>query len=220
MTTRNGSPGWARPRPSVAMMGLALAAAVVLAFLPSSASAHGDDGTLEVISATADGSTATITVRLTYENDDDPVKDATVTVAGDNGAGASLTPVTLQPASTEGEYAAPVTFPASGTWSLRVTSVTPAAEVSLTQEISGGPQATVEGGGTAATSAVPAMDQATTTTDEVPGGVPEITSEPAAAEDDGGGSPWLWVLGGIAVVIAVGLGAVFVARGRRVGSID
>jgi hypothetical protein len=212
------APGSERPGPlrrTIAALSAAFAALAVLLVLGAApASAHSDDGKFEVVSATPAGSSSTITVKLLY-TDDDPVADATVTVAGDNGAGATLTPVTLGAGAAEGEYTGKVDFPAGGTWNLRLTSVKPAAELALTQQIGSGTQATTEGGATATTAA--GGPGSSTTVD---GGVPEITAKDAAATEDSGTSPVWWVVGGVAVVAAVALGVLFVARGRNQGPID
>ena len=212
----------AAPRPSrrlAALSGLgALLLMVVLAVVAASpASAHGDEGVLQVVSATPSGTSSVVTVKLTYENDGEPVADATVTVAGDNGAGSELTPVTMQPGATDGDFTATVDFPAPGTWTLRVTSVKPEAALTLTQAIASDPQVTTEAAGGSG----PAAEGSTTiTTDTVDGGVPEITAEAASAQDEDSGSPVWWIVGGIAAVAAVAIGVVFVARGRNQGPID
>jgi hypothetical protein len=203
-------------RPVAAPLAFAVAAMAAMALVlgAAPASAHSDDGKFEVVSATPAGTSSTITVKLLY-TDDDPVTDATVTVAGDNGAGASLTPVTLRPGSTGGEYTGTVDFPATGTWNLRLTSVKPAAELALTQEI--GPGTPVGAAGATPTTAS-ATDPGSSTTNG--GGVPQITAKDAPAAADSGTSPVWWIVGGIVVVVAVGLGVLFVARGRNQGPID
>ena len=217
-------PGTLRPgplrRPVAALLAAGVAGAMALLLGAAPASAHSDDGTFRLVSATAAGSSSTITVKLLY-TDDDPVADATVTVAGDNGKGDTLVPVTLRPGSAEGDYTGQVDFPAAGTWDLRVTSVKPAAELILTQEIASGPQATTGAGGsgssaTTATTATTGSGSSTT----IDGGVPAITSKDTSASKDAGTSPVWWIVGGIAVVVAVGLGVLFVARGRNQGPID
>ncbi len=195
---------------------VATVAAVVTLAAPA-AGAHGDDATASLVSATPSGTTSVITVKLTYTNDDEAVTDATVTVAGDDGAGATLTPVNMQPGPTPGEFTATVDFPAPGTWQLRVTSIDPAATLSLTQEIASDPQVTTEQAGGGATSST----ASTTTTTSSGGGVPSLDSGTApASSDDDGISPVWWIVGGIAVLLAVGLGVLFVVRGRDQGPID
>lgn len=126
-------------RPGRLAGSLAVAAVLcVLVLAAPAASAHVDTATIEAVT------------------------DATLTVAGDNTAGAKLDPVPMQPAST------------------------------------------------------------TTTTGPGATGVPELKSTPeqTAPDDDPGTSPIWWVLGGVVVVVALGLGAVFVLRGRDQGPIE
>ena len=207
----------ARPSRRLAAAGVLLLTMAAIVLGASPASAHGDEGVLEVVSATPSGTSSVITVKLTYENDGEPVADATVTVAGDNGAGSDLAPVTMQPGSTGGEFTATVDFPAPGTWTLRVTSVKPEAAVTLTQAIASDPQVTTESaGGSTPTPGEPS----TAPSETVDGGVPEITAEAASAQDENSGSPVWWIVGGVAAVAAVAVGVVFVARGRNQGPID
>lgn len=187
---------------------LALGATVVGA---AGASAHGDKGLLAVESATVAGTTAQVTAKVSFL-DGDPAAGATVTVAGDNGAGATLAPVTLPAAANTGQYSGAVALPAPGTWTLRVTSVDPTAEAAPTQVVVAAPSATT----TSAPTGVPVTTSPVTSD----GGVPEITADDDTSTDDGGVSPVWWVLGGIAVVAAVATGIIFVARGRNQGPID
>jgi len=191
----------------------------LLGLTASAASAHSDDGKFELVSATPDGPASVVTVKLLY-TDDDPVTDATVTVAGDDGTGATLTPVTLQAGTAEGEFTGTVDFPAPGTWNLRVTSVKPAAELTLTQEISADTQVTTEGSGGAADPSVPSTTVAGSTPTTVDSGVPEITAKDTSDTSDGGSSPVWWILGVVAAVVAVALGVLFVAKGRNQGPIE
>ena len=167
-----------------------------------------------VVSAVASGGTAVITVKLTYAGDGDPVPDATVTVAGDDGADIVLTPVVLAPTGG-GEFSGTVPFPRAGTWNLRITSVTPAAEVALTQTVDAGSPATV---GAGRRPSPPLRDRPATTRPRGPRrrtrhhlhGPRRRTT--TAARDVGPRRHRRGHRGS--------LGVVFVARGRRVGSID
>jgi hypothetical protein len=190
---------------------VAVLCATVLA--APAASAHGDAATIEAVQVTQSGTSATITVKVTYTNDAEAVTDATLTVAGDTTAGAKLDPVPMQSTSTAGEYTATVDLPAPGTWNLRVTSVNPTATLQLTREVAAAPEVTASPAtsSTASTTTVPAAT-----------GVPELRSTPdqTAPDDDSGTSPIWWVLGGVVVVVALGMGAVFVLRGRDQGPIE
>jgi hypothetical protein len=176
------------------------------------ASAHSDTATFSDVTVQPSGSSVRIDATLTYDNDDDPVTDATVTVAGDNGAGATLVPVVLV-GNPEGVYSGTLDLPASGTWRLRLTSVTPTAELSVDAEVPA----------PAAATTVPTTAPTTVPTPgggDAAGGVPDLVTTSSSSADDGGTSPWLWVLGGIAAVAAVAVGMVFVLRGRNQGPID
>jgi hypothetical protein len=195
-----------------------LAVAVVLAALvlvAPAVSAHGDDARIEEVQVAQSGTSATITVKMTYTNDAEAVTDATLTVAGDTASGAKLDPVPMQATSPAGEYTATVDLPAPGTWNLRVTSADPTATLELTREVAAAPEVT-------ASAATASTASTTTTTGPGATGVPELKSTPdqAGQDDDSGTSPIWWVLGGVVVVVALGLGAVFVFRGRDQGPIE
>lgn len=201
-----------------ALLVLALVMGVGITALAPLAGAHGDEGVLEVLSATPSGTSSTITVKLTYEGDGHPVDGATVTVVADNGAGTALDPQPMTAGGAEGEYTSTVQFPSAGTWNVRVTAVSPAATLTLTQDITSEPGVTV---GTApeetTTTADPALDEEVTDSPTtVAGDDISATSE----EGDSDSSPLPWILGGIAVVVIVAVSAVFVMRGRNQGSID
>ncbi|UDY35418.1 FixH family protein [Dermatobacter hominis] len=225
MQSRTASPSRPARRRAGAAALVALLAALV-ALVPGlvaapTAGAHGDEGVLSVVSATPSGTSSTVTVQLVYEGDGHPVDGATVTVVADDGAGATIDPVPMGPGSAPGQYTATVVYPSAGTWNLRVTAVSPAATLTLTQDVTADP-----GVAAPSSTADPATDDDVTgspttaqigeaANDEAP------ETEPAAAEDeDEGSSPLPWILGGLAVVVCVGLGVVFVLRGRDQGPID
>jgi len=178
------------------------------------AAAHGDEGKLEVVSVTPSGTTAVITVRLTYGNDAEPVDAATVTVAGDDGAGVRLDPVPMKRTQAAGEYSTEVTFPSAGTWNLRVTSVTPAASLTLTQPITADPGVTASTD--EVTTTVAGADSPTPSTDGAgeSSGKPLISPNPVAANDDSGSGAVPWILVGVAVIVVVAGAAVLISRRR------
>ena len=205
-----------RRRPIAALAAIAMAVVVGALFAPA-AGAHGDDGVLTVVSATPSGTSSTVTVQLAYEGDGHPVDGATVTVVADDGAGNALDPVPMGPGSAAGQYTATVQFPSAGTWNLRVTAVSPSATLTLTQEVTADPGVTVgtEPTTTAASGADDGLTGTPTTVTASVGGDP---ADDAGDTDDG--SPLPWILGGLAVVVCVALGVVFVIRGRTQGPID
>jgi YtkA-like len=181
-----------------------LAAAVILAALGSAApaSAHGDEGHLEVVNAVpnADGSAVTYTVELTYANDGDIVDGAAVTATVRQQGGGARPPVDLAGAGS-GWYAGTIAFPGPGPW--RVTFAT--AE----------PEATVE-----ASYQVPEPTPSTTTTVATTTPPPTTEDEEAALLADDGGStddgPPTGMVVGLTVAGALLIGtAVFLVIRRR-----
>ena len=198
----------------------AIAVAVVLgALLAPAAGAHGDDGVLTVVSATPSGTSSTVTVQLAYEGDGHPVDGATVAVVADDGAGNALDPVPMGPGSAPGQYTATVQFPSAGTWNLRVTAVSPSATLTLTQDVTADPGVTV-GTEPTTTAASGADDGLTGTPTTVAASDDGKGADGDTAADADDGSPLPWILGGLAVVVCVALGVVFVGRGRTQGPID
>lgn len=149
------------------MLGLFVVVVELLAASP--VQAHEGEGVLSVESATVEDQTARYVVRLIWKNDRHPAVDATLTattVAPDGTAG---TPVTLEPVDRAGRYEGTVSFTTGGTWTVRFTSVTPAATIEREEVIRA----------TATTSSTLTI---TTRPDE-----PEAASPTAEADDDNGG---------------------------------
>jgi len=192
-----------------------IAAAVVTAVVGAApVGAHGGDGILSIVSfepVAPDDTTAwNVEVELRYSDDDHTADDATVTLSGDDGAGADLTPVALEPVG-EGRYIGRVDLPGAGTWDLRVVSIDPPGQLAMEPVVAaagGGP----DGGDVGTTpTTVPAPDPGAVA--DVPPATMEVTSadEAAASPTDGGGLPWwVWVL--VVLAVATGVGAVVVAR--------
>lgn len=183
--------------------------AVASAAVAPVAVAHSDEGKLEVVSVTPSGTTAVITVRLTYGNDGEPVDAATVTVAGDDGAGVRLDPVPMKRTQAAGEYSADVTFPSAGSWNLRVTSVTPAATLTLTQPVTADPGVTAPTTLDAVTSAPQPTDGA-----DRPSSEPLVSPAPVLETADTGTGLLSWVIGA-AVLAAIVIAAAMVVSRRR-----
>lgn len=198
---------------------VALTLGVGIAALAPMAGAHGDEGVLSVVSATPSGTSSTVRVKLTYESDGHPVDGATVTVVADDGAGAKIDPVPMTAAGSAGEYTASVVFPSAGSWNLRVTSVSPSATITLTQDITAAPGVTV---GTEAPASSTTLDSTTTVDpaldDEIDGSAttaaPTATLGTNAKADDSSSSTPLIVLavGAVALIAVAGFA---VAKGRK-----
>lgn len=203
-------------RPGRVVAGLVAALAFLLGPASGTASAHGGPGRIEVLGAAVSGSTVEVRVKVTFTGDGHAAEEATVTVAGSSDGG-ELTPVTLSPVDGEpGVYSGAVTLPSPGGWSLRVTSVEPPATATVPVGVDP-PSAAAPVTAATGPSTTPTTDPSTAGD---AGGVTDdaaVTSAPADAEEGGGGSPWVWVLGGAGALVAVAVGAVFVANGRRSG---
>lgn len=100
------------------------------------ASAHGDDGALEVIDAvpTAAGDEVTYTVELTYANDGDPVEGAVVSATVRRPGAGPRESIPLASIG-EGWYAGAVLFPGPGRWTVAFAAVEPAATVEATYTV-------------------------------------------------------------------------------------
>jgi hypothetical protein len=100
------------------------------------ASAHEGEGilTLESQQVLPDG-TASYQVRLIWENDGHAAIDSTVTATPIAPDGIPGTPVVMQAVDQDGRYAGSLTFAGGGTWTVRFTSVTPAATSEVVEEV-------------------------------------------------------------------------------------
>lgn len=129
---------WSRLAPLILTVHLLLLGA-------AAAGAHQDEGVIKVLAVALDDTGhGDYEVTLHYGSDGRPAIDATVTVAGDGPDGMVLSPVTLGPADTPGTYRGRVEFPAAGAWTVRISSVEPAAQLDRAEVIeSSGPQQSV-----------------------------------------------------------------------------
>lgn len=183
------------------LLALAAAVALVLGLGGSPASAHGDDGQLELVSDARNpggGTTVDLVVRLTYVNDGDPVADATVTaVVGE----ANVTP--LDAGKEPGLYQGAVDAP-PGT-AIRITSVEPVVTLDVDAPPIGAatnPSTTT----TAATEGPTTTESSTTTTESSATSTTAAQGQAVLVDEDDGRS------GGALVAIGVG-GAAVVAAG-------
>ena len=174
---------------------------LVLALGPVAA-AHEGDGRLEVLQAVPRRQEVAVDyqVRLTYVADGHGAPDATVTAVVEQPGAPAAAPVQLSAGAEEGLYAGTVTFPGPGDWTVRFTSVTPAATLEQAQAVvATGPTAT-RPPPTASTTVSTAAEA-----DEVAAGT---------NEDDGSSFPVVPVVAVVAV-LAVALGAWAVSARRR-----
>lgn len=164
---------------------LGLVAAALTAFLAVSgvATAHGDEGKMQ-LEATASGSLqAFVRATVIFENDSEVALGATVTVEA-SGPDGQTVPATPLVEAGDGRYEATLTFPVAGAWTLRATATDPAAtgEVAFTATETAAP---------VTTTTVPEVD------------VAEPRRATAPADDDEGSS----LVVPIVVVVVIGLGA-------------
>lgn len=179
-----------------------LCAALVTLALPG-ASAHEGEGILEVESRSADGgSRVPYVVRLTWTNDGHPAVDATVTATPIDPSGAPQTPVPMEFQGAGGRYAGTIEFPSDGTWTVRFTSVTPAATLEIVEEVVAPPTTTTT---TEAGEAADPSESTSATIDEA-----SAVAEPEADEGGLNGLVVAVVIAGLAVVAMA-----LVVRARR-----
>lgn len=111
-----------------ARRGLAAAVLWVLAWSAGPAAAHEGAGALALEQSTpVTDNQKRYVVRLTSVNDGHGAVNATVTATLVAADGAAQTPVPMPAVDEDGRYAATVTFPAPGTWTVRFTAVKPPA---------------------------------------------------------------------------------------------
>jgi len=196
----------------------AVAVAVTVAALAAMAtpvSAH--DGraiiTLETSEQGADSSVAYV-VRVVWDNDGHPAKDASATVLAIAADGQRIGPIGLAPVDDDGRYGATVPFGAPGEWTVRFTVVTPPGSLDVPQSVtSSAPVVSV----------VPATTAATTSTIDSTGPSTSISTDaPPRRELGATGRPTstsgALVFFGATAMILVGAGyVVFQSRRKRQG---
>lgn len=179
------------------LVAVLLGAAVILP-AAGTASAHDDKGTIEVISAEPQGLSIRYEVSITYDNDGHGAADATATVVAE-ADGLTVGPDLLEATAIEGVYAATVTFPKSGSWTVRFSSLTPTATLELDETIDIAPTTTV----------VPSTTPPPRTTAVAP------TVVGLSVEDDEGGTGTVVFLVVIAVVAIGGAALVWSAKRKQ-----
>lgn len=204
-----------RARASILPVLLATVTALTLFVGVGTASAHGDEGELTVTKLEQVGPTSVaIEAGIVYEGDGHLAEDATVTATLIGPGGATVGPVQLtRTGESTSLYAATVEVPATGDWSVEVTSTEPAAEA--TQAI-----AVTEQAAAASSTTAPATDGDTADGTTTTAAAEELDAEPvtttAEAEEDEASSPNLTLVVGASLVLfaIVMVGAVLVARQR------
>ena len=196
-----------RPPTRRAAAALVITCAALLALGPSTAAAHEGEGIFELQSQeSADASTASYVVRLTWANDGHPSFDATVTATPIDPSGTPGTPVPMQFEGDDGRYSGTITYPSSGTWTVRFTSVSPSSTMEIVEEVAAPTSSP------STTSTAPSSTTTTASTD-----VDDVQPERAAPGTDGGdggGGGMFGLL--LAVTLAiVAVGAVVALRTRR-----
>jgi hypothetical protein len=140
-------------------------------------SAHGDVGVIEIDTPEARGDlTLGLLVRVSFENDGDPVADTelgTLSVEGTGPDGQSVGPEAgFVATEVPGVYSLDLAFPAPGSWELTVTSTGPDASGTTTVQVADG------------AAPDPASD-ATTDTDDADEPTSDTLSEPVPTEGEG-----------------------------------
>jgi cobalamin biosynthesis Mg chelatase CobN len=188
------------------LLGGVLLCALVLA--PRPVSAHEGEGVLTLEATHPAGDLAVhYVVRLTWENDGHPAADATVTATALDTAGEPQTPVSLRQTNDDGRYEGAITFPSAGTWTVRLTSVTPAGTLETTTEVAPPTTEPPPADGTTVSSA----DEPPATT-----GADSPQTEAASAESEASdGNGWLLPAIVAVVFVVLAVGAVLALRARR-----
>ena len=103
----------------------------------TTASAHEGEGVLVVESqGPASGTSVPYQVRLTWVNDGHPAAaDTTITATAVAPDGTPQTPVPMVADDDDGRFSATLDLPAPGAWTVRFTSVTPAATLEVVETI-------------------------------------------------------------------------------------
>ena len=205
-----------RARASILPVLLAAVAAVTLFVGVGTASAHGDEGELIITKLEQVGpTTLSIEAGVVYEGDGHLAEDATVTATMSGPGGATVGPVQLtRTGESTSLYAATVEVPATGDWTVEVSSTEPTAQA--TQAVAVTEQAATASSTTAPTTGGDTADSDATITT----GAQELDAEPvtttADAEEDEASSPNLTLIVGASLVLfaIVMVGAVLVARQR------
>ena len=112
-----------------------LAIVMSVALSPAAALAHEDTGRFEDVRIEViDPLTLSIKARLIYPNDGEPADGATVTAVAEQLGAPASAPSPLQELAP-GEYSAELTVPTGGSWTIRLTALTPSATTETIVEV-------------------------------------------------------------------------------------
>lgn len=187
-----------------ALLAAMLFVGLALAWSAGPAAAHDGKGLITVENEAIDGTTADITVRVTWSSDGHPALDATVTAVVVASDGSSGTPVALSPLDDDGRYRGTVELPGSGRWTVRFTSIDPTGTIEAS--MAAATPETVPGSSTAPPS--PTEATSPTTADEAAASE-QGPSSSGGTGDDGRG---VLVASGIAAVAIVVVGSLVFRR--------
>lgn len=142
------------------------------------AGAHEGGGRMEVLAADPGAAPAVIAYRVAvrFVSDDHLAGEATVTAVVVEAEGEARTPQPLAPTGEEGIHGGDVTFPGPGSWTVRFTSVSPAASLDVPVVVPGPPATATGQEGPAATADAMDVDD-----DPVEQGTPPVVLSSAVA---------------------------------------
>jgi hypothetical protein len=190
-------------RPRTLVRGGLLLAAFAAAFLfARPAAAHDGKPVITVDQAHPTPTSTHYIVKMVYEDDGDPIVDASLTatpIAPDGSEGALVT----MASSGDGTYQGEVPMAEPGTWKVRFTTVDPNGSMEHTQVVAGETTTTAEPASTTTSVA----ETTTPTTAE-----PETDTEETASTDDSdddSSSAMPLVAGGVVLLAAIGGGAAY-----------
>lgn len=194
------------------IVAMTLLTALCVVFSPAPvATAHEGEGIITIESSTSTTSGRDYIVRLTWTNDGHPAVDATVTATAIATDGTPGTPVVLNAVDQDGRYGAEVPLPASGTWTVRITAVTPAALVEVEEQVESTTGTTSD-----LSSTTTGSDPTTTTTQSGATASTTTATEVTDTGHDGDGNGGIGVViaatGSVAILIGIAIGVTSVRR--------
>jgi hypothetical protein len=179
----------------IALAVLAALGASTLGFV-GDAGAHSDQGLLAVEATAHEGRRITVTARLRYANDGDPVSSAEVSAFAANAADEATAPVPLA-SEGEGRYRGAVEVASEGEWTIVVQSQSPEATARASVVVNPAPPATA-----ATTARTPISDENSSASDR-------------DDSSDEGSDDAIWAVLAIVIVLAGVAALVVVMRRRR-----
>lgn len=156
------------------------------------------------LSGDTSGEAVSYRVRVVWDNDGHPAKDATVTAVALS-AGVASTPVPMAAVDADGRYAATVTFESPGDWTVRFTVISPPGTLEVAQSVSAP--------ATTTSTTVAVSTTVANSSSSIAAAVPASSSGGGAKDSSAGTGVFIAVI----AVIAAGGGvlAIRARRGRR-----